>query len=144
MENLVYTSEHWIVKLNPDQYHLGRCVIVLKRNCESLSELKREEILDFFDLVKKLESSIKKAFGAEMFNWTCLMNDAYKELRYENKEPSPQVHWHLRPRYRNTLEVAGEVFKDEYFAHHYPRKTDKEVPDEVKKEIIKRIRENIE
>ena len=78
-----------------------------------------------------------------MFNWTCLMNDSYKAMRYENKKPNPQIYWHLRPTFVKQIELAGKTFEDESFAHHYPRKNDKKVPDNVKKEIIKRIKENI-
>lgn len=106
----------WEVILMEDQRYLGRCVLVLKRSCGDLAELKQEEILDFFDLVKKLEAALRKTFDATMFNWGCLMNDAYQET-----PPNPQVHWHFRPRYNHPVQFAGQTFTDPNFGHHYLR-----------------------
>ena len=66
------------------------------------------------------------------------MNNAYKD-----KNPKPQVHWHFRPRYKNKVEFAGEVFEDKEFAAHYERKTDRKLSREVRMKIIKKIRENL-
>lgn len=133
----IYETEHWEVKLNKDQAYLGRCVVVLKReNCGDLAELEKGEIIDFFKIIKDLEMAIKNAFGAEMFNWTCLMNNAYKE-----EIPKPHVHWHLRPRYRKPVSIKGIKFKDTEFAHHYDNKRHFEVSDDVLSEILKQIRE---
>ena len=138
MEDLIFETKYWEVVLSEDQYYVGRCYIPLKRECGNLADLKKEEILDFFELVKKIENSLKKSFNATMFNWSCLMNNAYKD-----KSPKPQVHWHLRPRYRNKVEFEGEVFEDKEFAHHYERKTDRKLSSEVRIKIIKKIRENL-
>jgi len=56
---------------------------------------------------QKWKNSLKKSFGTTMFNWVCLMNDAYK-----SKNPKPQVHFHLIPRYKNKVEFAGKRFVD--------------------------------
>lgn len=55
-----------------EQIYLGRCVVVLKRPCRSLSGLNQDEVFDFFEIVKKLEGLFKSTFGAVMFNWSCL------------------------------------------------------------------------
>lgn len=142
-DNIVYDSKYWIIKLSDDQYCLGRCVVLLKRPCQHLSEISEEEATNLFEIIKKLENGFLKIFGANMFNWTCLMNDFYKKLRYNENKDDPQVHLHFRPRYKNKVEFAGEVFIDEEFAHHYKRKSDKKVSDEVMKKIAKKIREAI-
>src|SRR6056297_3451396 len=103
-------TEHWEVILSKNQYYLGYSIINLKRACESLSELKQEEVLDFFDIVVWFENRLKDVFGATMFNWSCLMNNSYK-----SDETPAQVHWHVRPRYKNNVEFAGESFVDEVF-----------------------------
>jgi diadenosine tetraphosphate (Ap4A) HIT family hydrolase len=77
---IIFETKYWTVKLFPDQAYLGRCVILLNRDCGNLSGLTKEEVLDFHEnIVKKLESTFKKVFDATMFNWTCLMNHAYKK-----------------------------------------------------------------
>jgi len=135
MDDILFETKFWKIILADDQYCLGRCYIPLKRKCGDLAELKEDEIIDFFSLLKKLENANRKAFGATMFNLTCLMNHAYKE-----KNPKPQVHWHFRPRYRNKIEFAGEVFEDKEFGHHYARGTDRKLSSEVRDKIIKAIK----
>lgn len=102
--------------LMQEQTYLGRCVIVLKRTCGDLAETTEDEMSDFLTLVRKLENLCRKTFGATMFNWTCLMNNAYQV-----SPPDPQVHWHFRARYDKSVEVAGKIFTDPNFGHHYLR-----------------------
>lgn len=86
-DKIIFETPYWFIKLMPKQLYLGRCVIVLKRKCGNLAGLNQEEVIDFSEVVKKLEGTLRKTFQATMFNWTCLMNDAYKEA-----PPNPQVH----------------------------------------------------
>lgn len=132
--NYISETNHWEIYLNPDQYYLGRLVIVAKREVPAMSELTNEEWMDFAELARKTENGFKKEFEATMFNWTCLMNNAYKE-----EIPHPQVHWHMRPRYKNPVEFAGQTFEDKEFGHHYARETEMAVSSEIEKEIIARI-----
>ena len=87
---------------------------MLNRHCSSLSELNADEWLELMEIIKKLESSIKKALNADMFNWSCLMNDFYKA-----EKPCPHLHIHLRPRYKNAVYINKKAFYDNEFAHHY-------------------------
>jgi diadenosine tetraphosphate (Ap4A) HIT family hydrolase len=92
------------------------------------------------NLLKKLEKALLKAFNATMFNWTCLMNNAYLE-----KPPKPHIHWHFRPRYEHPVNFGGMTFFDKEFGRHY--KVDSErcgrVPNSIRKKIIERILDNI-
>jgi len=97
--DLLFETEHWMVLLAPDQRNLGTCVVALKRDEIELSGLNKDEWLDFDQIVKKLESTVKKAFNATMFNWGCLMNSSYLE-----DPPLPHLHWHFIPRYRNSVQ----------------------------------------
>jgi diadenosine tetraphosphate (Ap4A) HIT family hydrolase len=135
---VIFETEYWRVKLSDNQYHLGRCVIELKRKCGNLSELNNKEWVDFSELVKRLETAMKKAFNANMFNWTCLMNDAYKQPKL-----NPQVHWHFRPRYKDKIVIEGITFEDKEFAHHYDNKAKLDVPDNIKENIITRIKKEL-
>ena len=136
---LIYETKYWRVVLSENQDYLGRCVIILKRSCKNLSSLKKEEWKDFIKLVKLLESGLKKAFDATMFNWSCLMNDAYK-----SKTPNPSVHWHFRPRYNHEVKLANTTFKDPEFAHHYARERSILVSEKIRKIIISKIKDNLE
>lgn len=135
MDEIIFETKFWIVFLNKDQATLGRCIIELKRNCPNLSSLNKEEKIDFFNIVERLEFSIKKSFGAEMFNWTCLMNDFYK-----SNPPNPQLHWHCRPRYRNPVIFEGTKFEDPEFAHHYNNNRQFRIED---KTLLKKIAKKI-
>lgn len=138
---IIRETEYWKIELNSDQVYLGRCVIIAKRKVNSLSELTKEEWEDFSEIVKRLESTLKKVFGARMFNWTCLMNNAFKTERYENKIAEPHVHWHFRPRYNKPINFGNENFEDKEFAHHYDNKKHKEVSKELLTKIANKIKE---
>lgn len=139
-EDLIYeTDRRQVFLFVADQTYLGRCVIALKRACPNLSEVTDEETLDFQNnVVKKLEGAISKAFGATLFNWSCLMNYAYRNI-----PPNPQVHWHLRPRYRETVNFGGESFPDTEFGSHYLRSTERGVSAEMRDSIIRKIKSHL-
>ena len=138
---VIYETDYWKIILADDQSCLGRCVIDAKRHVGSLRDLTKEEWEDFEkNIVKKLEDLFMEVFGAEMFNWSCLMNNAYKP---HIEKPHPHVHWHFRPRYRNPVELAGETFIDEKFGHHYERNDDKRVSQEIFDKITEKILKNL-
>jgi len=130
----IFETEYWTVNLAYEQSYLGRARIPLKNKKSELSELSEAEFLDLLVVIKKYESALKKAFGATMFNWTFMMNDAYKKRPY-----SPHVHFHVRPRYDHPVEILGESYTDPNFGQHYNREVKKEVSLEIKKEIIEKI-----
>ncbi len=133
---ILFETDFWKVILIDEQSYLGRCVILLKRDCDELSKVLSEEWLDFHEnIVKKLESTFKKVFGATMFNWSCLMNNAYQE-----KNPKPFVHFHFRPRYNEDVKFAGELFRDPDFGHHYNRSRKNIVSQELLQKIFDEIR----
>ncbi len=133
-EPVLIDTDCWRVVLANDQAYLGRCFVTAKRHVSSLSELTTVEWQEYIEIVKKLESATKDAFGANLHNWNCLMNNSFQ------KEPSlPHVHWHFRPRYKNNVEFAGETFDDPYFAHHYKSGYKKLVSDEILQKIINEL-----
>ncbi len=134
-DDLILQARYWNVILAKDQTYLGRCVVASIRHCGSLSELKKEEWEEFIELVKKLESALQNSFGATMFNWTCLMNDAYKK-----ETPYPHTHWHFRPRYNQKVKINELFFEDLEFGHHYDRTKKREIDLETKRGIISEIK----
>lgn len=118
-KDLIYRTHYWDVRLNPNQKYLGRCVVVLRRPCPRLPEITTEEIYALMKLAAELEALITKTFGATMFNWSCLMNNAY-----QHTPPDPQVHWHLVPRYDHAVEFNGKNFQDERFGYRSVSKND--------------------
>jgi len=118
-------TKNWYITLWENQYYLGRATIEFKdKTKKHLLELSEEEILELFSLIRKYEIALRKSFGTTNFNWTCLMNNSYKEKNIDNPEP---LHLHVWPRYRNPVVFNGEAFKDEVFAHHYDKHKEKYV-----------------
>ncbi len=108
--DLISETQFWRIVLNPNQFYLGRSVVLLKRPCGELSQVTEPEWRELREIIVQMESAGKKAFGATMLNWSCLMN-----LAYQNSPPDPQVHWHFLPRYSNSVTFAGLTFTDESF-----------------------------
>lgn len=135
----ILETNHWKVILSNDQEILGRCVIVCKEPVAEMGQLTNEQWLDFGQVVQRLETAAKKAFGATMCNWTCLMN-----LAYRNTPPDPQVHWHFRPRYSANVEFSGLTFIDEKFGSHYLQGTNRDVGSEVMKNIFTAYKKALE
>lgn len=113
MNDYIIKTNFWKVILSNDQMYIGRLVIVSVAPRESLSELSLEEQLDFFVLIKKLEYFYKDTFQATMFNYSCLMNNAYRD------GDTPHVHFHFRPRYKSPIIILGQTFTDPNFGEHY-------------------------
>lgn|SRR5574341_136825 len=130
----IYETPCWIIKLAPNQSLLGRCVISTKRHVGDLAHLSGEEITEFLKIIQQLEGALRKAFNATMFNWSCYMNHAYRET-----PSNPHVHWWVVPRYRETVELEGTVFKDLSFGDPYDHAQWQEVSTELKTQIVEKI-----
>lgn len=135
-EYLLYESEFWSVFLSDEQDYIGRCILVLKRHCGSMSELTNDEWEELRKLVCKAEACLKTVLGATLCNWSCLMNSFYKE-----SEPDPHLHIHIRPRYDQPVTVAGHTYIDGEFGHHYAVKKSGEIPVEDREEVFTRLKE---
>ncbi|MCK9151211.1 HIT family protein [Methanobacterium alcaliphilum] len=127
--DFLYETNSWIIFLAPNQSNLGTCVIALKRQERFLNSLTKEEWDEFSEIVNQLESSLKKAFNATMFNWGTLMNSFYLEDTLE-----PHMHWHFIPRYDHEVELDGELFEDPFFGYMRPRPA-KPISEKIKNNI---------
>jgi diadenosine tetraphosphate (Ap4A) HIT family hydrolase len=112
----LYTGTYWIASLARDQGYLGRSYVTLKTHKGSLRDLTQAEGLEYVTIVTLLERAGQGAFGAELFNWSCLMNNAYR-----NDSPEPHIHWHFRPRYKAPVAIGDKRFIDPNFGNHYDR-----------------------
>lgn len=100
-----------VVFVNWCQEFVGDCIISC--NKESLSELTDNDWIELGKIEKELERVSKKLFNATMFNFACLMNNAYKD------NEKPHVHFHFIPRYKNKLEIFNKVYKDKHFGYNF-------------------------
>jgi len=108
----LYKSSKWeIIFVDWSQEFVGQCII--SNNKESLSDLTDAEWIELGKLEKELERVVKKLFNATMFNFACLMNNAYKD------NEKPHVHFHFLPRYKNELKIFDKVYKDKHFGYNF-------------------------
>ena len=132
---LLYKTESWSVFLSDEQDYLGRCILVLKRHGHSLSALTADEWDELRTLIVKMEACLKAVLGATLCNWSCLMNDFYKQ-----PAPDPHLHIHVRPRYDQPVVLNGHTYTDGEFGHHYARKKNTAIPAEDKEEVFSRLK----
>ena len=133
---LLIESGSWLVFLADEQDYIGRCILVLKRHCDSLSKLTDGEWAELRDLVRRVEACLKTVLGATLCNWSCLMNDFHKE-----SEPDPHLHIHVRPRYDKPLTLNGRTYTDFEFGHHYSTKRSGAIPVNDMEEVFIRLKE---
>lgn len=138
-KHLLVKTKHWQVVLGNDQVYLGRAYVTLRTYKGRLSELNPEEWADFQALVAVLEDAYRGTFGADPLNWACLMNNAYRV-----KPAHPHVHWHVFPRYKKAVEVAGIIFDDSAYGEHYDLHVKRDVDDEVVERILVRLKEHLQ
>lgn len=108
----LYESNNWeVVFCDWCQDFVGQCII--SSNKESLSDLTSEEWEELGALEKELERVCKKLFNTTMFNFTCLMNNAYRD------NEKPHVHFWFFPRYKNDLKLFNKIYKDKHFGYNF-------------------------
>lgn len=108
----LYKGKTWkVVFVDWCQEFVGDCIISCDK--ENLSELTDEDWKELGRLEKELERVSKKLFNSTMFNFACLMNDAYRD------KEKPHVHFHFIPRYKNELIIFNKVYKDRHFGYNF-------------------------
>ena len=108
----LYKSNNWeVVFVDWCQEFVGQCIV--SSNKESLSELTVDEWTELGELEKELERVCKKLFNTTMFNFACLMNNAYKDGE------KPHVHFQFIPRYKDELNLFNKKYKDKHFGFNF-------------------------
>lgn len=138
-QSLVFQTDYWKVFVMKEQSYLGRCVVSCKRHCPSLTELTTDEWSDFKGVATRLEEAAMRAFGADLVNWVCLMNNAFRKKPF-----NPHVHWHFRPRYKRPVQFSGKTFTDPDFGEHYEHLRVERVDDETIQKVVNALKDNLE
>ena len=128
---MLMQTASWSVYMADEQDYIGRCILVLNRHCGRLSELTDCEWMDLKRLIERLERCFRSVLGAELCNWSCLLNSFYK-----SSSPNPHLHLHVRPRYKESFSLNGIQYVDERFGHHYILKKENKLGEKEFKEIF--------
>lgn len=86
---------YWVLILRPVPVTIGSCIILLKRKCQSLSELTQEEMSEFPKVCQLFENRCKTLYGAVKFNY------------HANMMKEDFVHFHAIPRYDREIDKYG-------------------------------------
>lgn len=125
--------KYWTVSVSKNQNYLGRCIVWCKRDdALDLADATEEEQKELFVILNKLRSAVQNSFQADWMNYAFLGN----ETRH--------LHGHFVPRYTETKEFEGIIFKDDLYGQHYKTDRDFSVPAEVVEKIRLKIAKELE
>lgn len=99
-EYKIHETDHWIWSLRPHQSTLGASILSLKRQCLRLSELTEAEFADLSKMIRAVETTLGRVFQYDIMNYMMLMM------------VDKLVHYHVFPRYKNSVEFEGEIWED--------------------------------
>ena len=111
-DEVLLQTDRWAAVLDRNQTYLGKSFVTLREHKETLSDLDGVDWNELHEVIRKLEYATKRAFGASVLNWECLMNNAILA------EQPTHIHWHLYPRYLGGVVFEGEEFPDEKWPRH--------------------------
>lgn len=111
----IYEGEAWRATLRVNQAQLGTTYVTLKQHKENLRDLSASEREELWLIYGGLSRAAESAFSADLDNFSCLMNYAFRSNDDPNFVPQPHVHWHFKPRYSGVRKVGGERFTDPEF-----------------------------
>jgi diadenosine tetraphosphate (Ap4A) HIT family hydrolase len=125
---LIKEFNHWVVLFREKQVTIGSLIIMSKElEKESLGDVSAEAWTEFPEVSAFVESTIKKAFGAEKFNYLALMMF------------DPEVHFHVIPRYSSPVTFMNKEFIDPdwpYATKKIALDLDEETRDAIKSKIL--------
>jgi diadenosine tetraphosphate (Ap4A) HIT family hydrolase len=115
--------KYWNLEVSFRQHTLGCFIIFCKRDIQRISELTDYESNELKLVMKHMERSVVKAFGAERFNYFQMGNQLHN------------LHLHGIPRYSSEKSFFDKIWKDNTFGH--PPSWTKE---EIDNDLVEKIR----
>lgn len=104
----LYKGKYWdVIYVDWCQEFPGQCIISSDK--ESLSDLESCDWIELGIIENELERIVKKLFDSTMYNFACLMNNAFRDKK------KPNVHFHFIPRYDGERNILGKKYKDKHF-----------------------------
>lgn len=124
-ELLIIEFESWIVSLRPQQLTLGSLILSLKRKCDNIGDLQEEEAAELYKVFSDLKKMYSSTFKPDKINYLLLM-------MVDN-----QVHFHVIPRYENSVHFEGVIFNDS----EWPKPLNLLRPVDIDDDMIEPIKE---
>jgi diadenosine tetraphosphate (Ap4A) HIT family hydrolase len=105
----IKSYKHWDLYLHENQCYLGRVFLLLKNDegVEDFLAIEGEVRDEFFQIGAEVKMALKTLFQPDRINYIAQSNT------------SPKIHMHLVPRYKDSREFAGIVFKDIRWGSNY-------------------------
>lgn len=100
---VVGDSPRWTLAINLNQNLIGRLVIVLRRDEQSVTGLTAGEWADLHREIARTRAALDALFRPDQYNYAFLMNQ------------DADVHLHVVPRYAAPRDWAGERFEDAHY-----------------------------
>ena len=102
-ETVIEERPSWTLAINRNQDLLGKTMLVLRRPCTAVVDLRADEWAQLQDELRRLVPALRQLFEPDQFNFAFLMNlDA-------------QVHLHVIPRYRTPRQWNDSEFIDAHW-----------------------------
>ena len=135
----IIEGESWVATLRQtDQEYLGTTFVTARRHVSSLPELTDLEEREFIIIRNKLIQAQTQAFGAQVVNVSCLMNETFRSIH-----PTPHVHYHFKPRYATPVTIGGEIFEDSQFGNYIREKKPRPVSLEMGIQIVNSLKQHL-
>lgn len=105
----IKSYQYWDLYLHENQCYLGRVFVQLKdeKGIEDFLDIQGEMREEFFLIGSKVKNVLKMLFKPDKMNYAALSNT------------SPVIHMHIVPRYKDTREFDGVIFKDARWGQNY-------------------------
>ena len=105
----IKSYRHWDLYLHENQCYLGRTFVQLKEEegVDDFLAIDGEVRDEFFLIGQEMKAALKILFKPDKMNYAALSNT------------SPVIHVHIVPRYKESREFAGLIFKDSRWGLNY-------------------------
>jgi diadenosine tetraphosphate (Ap4A) HIT family hydrolase len=105
----VKSYKYWDLYLHENQCYLARVFALLKddKSVDDFLAINGEVRDEFFHIGSDVKRALKTLFRPDKMNYAALSNTSEK------------IHVHIVPRYKETREFAGVIFKDERWGKNY-------------------------
>lgn len=99
-QTLIKKYNWWVLLMRPEQTTLGSLVLAYIPDVASLSEVNSEGFIELGEVIKEIETVLKRVFAYDKINYLTLMM------------VDKNVHMHIIPRYSNPSEFKQIKFFD--------------------------------